>query len=101
MFFPLNPGENWVGPPICSVVPPAIQLTGVMIEENHCCIEMADNLKLVANAETYVNGQLVTPAGVVLHHGDRIIIGGTHYFHLHNPADCQTPNRHSNIKVSS
>ncbi len=90
LFFPLKPGQNWVGPPVCSAELPAIQLTGVMIEDKHCCIELSgDNLRLTANAETYVNGQLATSTGVDLRHGDRIIIGGTHYFHLHNPNDSQ------------
>ena len=90
LFFPLKPGQNWVGSPVASAEPPAIQLTGVMIEDKHCCVELfEDNLRLIANAETYVNGQLITSNGVNLRHGDRIIIGGTHYFHLYNPNDSQ------------
>ena len=58
-----------------------------MIEEQHCCIESVDgDLTLTSLAETYVNGQLVT-SPVRLHHADRVIIAGTHYFHLHNPKD--------------
>ena len=90
LFFPLKPGQNWVGSPVASAEPPAIRLTGVMIEDKHCCVELfGDNLRLIANAETYVNGQLITSNGVNLRHGDRIIIGGTHYFHLYNPNDSQ------------
>nr|CAG4634685.1 EOG090X03EV [Alona affinis] len=88
LFFLIRPGKNWVGPPECSADPPAIQLTGMMIEERHCCIEnLSGVLTLTAPAETYVNGQLIpsSSAGVRLYHADRIIIGGTHYFHLHFP----------------
>lgn len=70
-----------------------------MIEENHCCIELAENLRLTARAETYVNGQLVSSAGVDLHHGDRVIIGGTHFFHLHYPRDCKLADKQSQPKV--
>ncbi|XP_057378906.1 kinesin-like protein KIF14 [Daphnia carinata] len=90
LFFPLKLGQNWVGPSVSSANSPTIQLTGLMIEESHCCIERSgDHLTLVANGETYVNGQLVSSPGLQLHHGDRIIIGGTHYFHLYHPSDSQ------------
>ncbi|XP_057381549.1 kinesin-like protein KIF14 isoform X2 [Daphnia carinata] len=96
MFFPLNPGKNMVGPMVCSNDPPSIQLNGLTIEENHCCIEYDDDLRIFANAETYVNGQLVGTEKVVLCHGDRIIIGGTHHFHLHNPKDSQFHEKRAN-----
>lgn len=91
-----------MGPSAASRNSPTIQLTGLMIEESHCCIERSgDNLTLVANGETYVNGQLVSSLGVDLHHGDRIIIGGTHYFHLYNPSDAQfLGNQAANNKVN-
>lgn len=72
-----------------------------MIEENHCCIEYSETLRLTANAETYVNGQLVSSDGVLLHHGDRVIIGGTHYLHLHYPRDIKLTGTQSKSKVNS
>uniref|UniRef100_A0A0P6DD56 Kinesin protein KIF14 n=1 Tax=Daphnia magna TaxID=35525 RepID=A0A0P6DD56_9CRUS len=96
MFFPLNPGKNVVGPMVCSNHPPSIQLNGLTIEENHCCIEYGDDLRIFASAETYVNGQRVGTEKVVLCHGDRIVIGGTHHFHLHNPKDSQFHEKRSN-----
>jgi kinesin family protein 14 len=89
MFFPLCPGQNWVGPMVCSNESPSIQLTGMTIVNNHCCIDYSTDLKIFANAETYVNGQLVGQSEVLLRHGDRIVIGGSHFFHLHNPRDSQ------------
>lgn len=99
LFFPLKLGKNWIGPPTCSSDPPAIQLAGIMIEEDHCCIEYSEDLKLTANAETYVNGQQVS-SPVLLRHGDRIIIGGTHYFHLHHPRDCKMNGKQSVTEAS-
>lgn len=104
LFFPLKPGENWVGKPWNDHTgrgadPPAIQLTGLMIQDKHCCFKFAEELSLIARAETYVNGKLASPSGVLLHHGDRIIIGGTHYFHLHNPNDCSSTGKQVMSKV--
>lgn len=85
LFFALKTGANWVGSTVCSADCANIQLEGFMIEEKHCRIENVDGaLTLSALAETYVNGQLVT-SPVSLSHGDRVIIGGSHYFHLHHP----------------
>ncbi|XP_066582753.1 kinesin-like protein KIF14 isoform X3 [Prorops nasuta] len=39
-----------------------------------------------SNADTYVNGQAVM-GKVVLKHGDRLVIGGNHYFKVSNPYD--------------
>lgn len=89
LFFPIKSGKNSIGPATCSSNPPEIQLNGVMIEEDHCCIENSGGiLTLTARGETYVNGQLVDSTGLVaLHHGDRVILAGTHFFHLHYPTD--------------
>ena len=81
---------NWIGSTVCSVDCADIQLEGFMIEEKHCYIENIEGaLMLSALAETYVNGQLVT-SSVSLSHGDRVIIGGSHYFHLHHPKSAQS-----------
>ena len=86
LIFALKHGDNWIGRTACSAEPAEIQLSGYSIEERHGCIDLrADNsLHLRAHAETYVNGQLVNSC-VQLRHGDRIIVAGTHYFHLHHP----------------
>ena len=70
-------------------------MTGVMIEQQHCCIENHRGvLTLTARAETYVNGQLVS-SETRLYHGDRVIIGGTHYFHLHHPTGVHPDRKHN------
>ena len=86
---------------VCSNESPAIQLTGMTIENDHCCIEYSTDLKIIANAETYVNGQLVGQSEVLLRHGDRIVIGGSHFFHLHNPRDSQFNEKNANDEVTS
>jgi kinesin family protein 14 len=100
MYFPLHPGQNWVGPMVASCESSSIQLTGLMIENKHCCIDFSMELKIIANAETYVNGQLVGQSEVLLRHGDRLVIGGSHFFHLHNPRDSQFNEKYANNKVS-
>lgn len=46
-------------------------------------------------SETYVNGELITGERQI-YHGDRVVIGGSHYFRVSNP-DC--PNRTKNTAV--
>lgn len=80
-------GCNWIGSALNPSELPDIQLNGLMIEEKHCCIKNTDGvLTLTALAETFVNGQLVSKE-IRLHHGDRVIFGGSHFFHLHCPTD--------------
>jgi hypothetical protein len=82
----LKNGINWVG---SSVSSSDIRINGLMIEEKHCCFKFSklDNvLTLTAEADMYVNGEIVLEE-TRLHHGDRVIIGGSHYFHLHFPRD--------------
>lgn len=43
--------------------------------------------------ETFVNGEMVYDK-IQLFHGDRLVIGGSHYFRISNP-DC--PNRSKNM----
>lgn len=45
--------------------------------------------------DTFVNGQVVT-GKVILKHGDRLVIGGNHYFKVSNPND-----KHGNIQISA
>ncbi|XP_020282202.1 kinesin-like protein KIF14 isoform X2 [Pseudomyrmex gracilis] len=42
-------------------------------------------------ADTYVNGQIIS-GKIILNHGDRLIIGGNHYFKVLNPHDDQPSN---------
>ena len=54
----------------------------------HCLVSFFSVINNVSNvvtmqplgeAQTYVNGCLIT-SDTVLHHGDRVILGGDHYF---------------------
>lgn len=45
--------------------------------------------------ETYVNGELIT-AERQIYHGDRVVIGGSHYFRVSNP---ECPNRSKSTAV--
>ncbi|EFN88098.1 Kinesin-like protein KIF14 [Harpegnathos saltator] len=75
-----------------------IMLDGPLVKELHCSIENNEG-KLVLTPEmdgdTYVNGQIVT-GKVMLKHGDRLVIGGNHYFKVLNPYD-----EPCNIKLSA
>ncbi|XP_069800065.1 kinesin-like protein KIF14 [Dendropsophus ebraccatus] len=66
-----------------------IQLSGVLIANDHCTINNEHGqvtLIPTPGAETFVNGNLVQDL-VVLHHGDRVILGGNHYFRFNNPTE--------------
>jgi hypothetical protein len=83
----LKLGFNWIGSSLNPSEPSDIKLNGLMIEEKHCCIKNSNEiLTLAAQAETYVNGQLISNE-IRLHHGDRVVLGGSHFFHLHYPTD--------------
>ncbi|XP_003706952.2 kinesin family member nebbish isoform X1 [Megachile rotundata] len=75
-----------------------IMLDGPLVRPLHCTIENSDGkltLSAEAHGDTYVNGQMVT-GKVILKHGDRLVIGGNHYFKVSNPYDeC------SNIQIST
>ncbi|XP_053978257.1 kinesin-like protein KIF14 isoform X1 [Hylaeus volcanicus] len=75
-----------------------IMLDGPLVRPLHCTIENSSG-KLVLSPEmdgdTYVNGQIVT-GKVILKHGDRLVIGGNHYFKVSNPR-----NEHSNVQISA
>ncbi|XP_020708303.2 kinesin-like protein KIF14 isoform X2 [Athalia rosae] len=70
---------------------PDIVLNGPLVRHQHCTIEN-NNGKLTLRAEvqgdTYVNGQVVA-GKVLLKHGDRLVIGGNHYFRVCDPLDDQ------------
>ncbi|RLU15621.1 hypothetical protein DMN91_011374 [Ooceraea biroi] len=76
-----------------------IMLDGPLVRELHCSIENNGG-KLILTPEmdgdTYVNGQIVT-GKIVLRNGDRLVIGGNHYFKVLNPYD-ESP---CNVKLST
>nr|XP_031294177.1 kinesin-like protein KIF14 [Camelus dromedarius]XP_031294178.1 kinesin-like protein KIF14 [Camelus dromedarius] len=74
-----------------------IQLAGVLIAEDHCTISNVDgtvSITPVGEAKTYINGKLILEP-TVLHHGDRVILGGDHYFRFNHPGGVQKGDRPS------
>ncbi|XP_059612824.1 kinesin-like protein KIF14 [Phlebotomus argentipes] len=69
---------------------PDIVLEGPLVSFNHCAFENNAGIlyltPLSLDFETFVNGQLID-GRTELHHGDRVIIGGSHYFRVSNPAE--------------
>ncbi|NXO14896.1 KIF14 protein, partial [Oriolus oriolus] len=68
-----------------------IQLSGVLIADDHCVIKNTAGKVCVIplrEAKTYVNGKCILDP-TVLHHGDRVILGGDHYFRFNHPAEVQ------------
>ncbi|XP_015184259.1 PREDICTED: kinesin-like protein KIF14 [Polistes dominula] len=75
-----------------------IVLDGPLVRKLHCTIENKNGkLMLVPemNSDTYVNGQVIS-GKIHLRHGDRLVIGGNHYFKVCNPHD-----EIGNIQISS
>ncbi|KAM4641485.1 kinesin-like protein KIF14 [Discoglossus pictus] len=79
-----------------------IQLSGALISEDHCVITNINNTVSITpsgDAKTYVNGNEIS-ASTVLRHGDRVILGGDHYFRFNHPVEVQRlkgPSRVSTI----
>ncbi|KAM6217303.1 kinesin-like protein KIF14 [Rhynchocyon petersi] len=74
-----------------------IQLSGVLIADDHCAIRNFDgtvSISPVGEAKTYVNGKHILEP-TVLHHGDRVILGGDHYFRFNHPVEVQKGKRPS------
>uniref|UniRef100_A0AAQ4NX01 Kinesin-like protein KIF14 n=1 Tax=Gasterosteus aculeatus aculeatus TaxID=481459 RepID=A0AAQ4NX01_GASAC len=72
-----------------------IQLTGALIADQHCVIINTQGIVSLTptnNAKTFVNGNLISES-TVLHHGDRVILGGDHYFRFNHPAEVQSGKR--------
>ncbi|NWV77197.1 KIF14 protein, partial [Dasyornis broadbenti] len=68
-----------------------IQLSGVLIADDHCVIKnTVGKVSIIPlrEAKTYVNGKCILDP-TVLHHGDRVILGGDHYFRFNHPAEVQ------------
>uniref|UniRef100_A0A8B9P4Z7 Kinesin-like protein KIF14 n=1 Tax=Apteryx owenii TaxID=8824 RepID=A0A8B9P4Z7_APTOW len=74
-----------------------IQLSGVLIAADHCVIKNIDgkvSINPLREAKTYVNGKHILDP-TVLHHGDRVILGGDHYFRFNHPVEVQKVRRPS------
>ncbi|XP_066881855.1 kinesin-like protein KIF14 [Kogia breviceps] len=72
-----------------------IQLSGVLIADEHCTVNNCDgtvSITPAGEAKTYVNGRLILEP-TVLHHGDRVILGGDHYFRFNHPVEVQKGGR--------
>ncbi|XP_068599631.1 kinesin-like protein KIF14 [Brachionichthys hirsutus] len=72
-----------------------IQLAGALIADQHCVItniQAMVSITPMENAKTFVNGSLLSHS-TVLHHGDRVILGGDHYFRFNHPAEVQSGKR--------
>ncbi|XP_065599030.1 kinesin-like protein KIF14 [Cyrtonyx montezumae] len=68
-----------------------IQLSGVLIADDHCVIKNTSgkvSIIPLREAKTYVNGKCIVDP-TVLHHGDRVILGGDHYFRFNHPVEVQ------------
>ncbi|NXJ37981.1 KIF14 protein, partial [Ciconia maguari] len=72
-----------------------IQLSGVLIADDHCIIKnTVGRVSIIPlrEAKTYVNGKCILDP-TVLHHGDRVILGGDHYFRFNHPVEVQKVKR--------
>ncbi|NWX79672.1 KIF14 protein, partial [Alca torda] len=72
-----------------------IQLSGVLIADDHCVIKnTVGKVSIIplTDAKTYVNGKCILDP-TVLHHGDRVILGGDHYFRFNHPVEVQEVKR--------
>ncbi|XP_053461936.1 kinesin-like protein KIF14 [Nycticebus coucang] len=74
-----------------------IQLSGVLIADDHCSLKNFGgtvSITPVGEAKTYVNGKCIMEP-TILHHGDRVILGGDHYFRFNHPVEVQKGKRPS------
>ncbi|XP_064310849.1 kinesin-like protein KIF14 [Phalacrocorax carbo] len=74
-----------------------IQLSGVLIADDHCIIKnTVGKVSIIPlrEAKTYVNGKCIL-GPTVLHHGDRVVLGGDHYFRFNHPVEVQKVKRPS------
>lgn len=66
-----------------------IILAGLNIARVHATVTHSDDGKVkieaVNKSKTFVNGDLVAPAGVELHHGDRVVLGNNFVFRYCDP----------------
>ncbi|XP_023660428.2 kinesin-like protein KIF14 isoform X1 [Paramormyrops kingsleyae] len=72
-----------------------IQLTGALIADQHCVISSVSgtvSIMPIKDAKTFVNGDLISQT-TILHHGDRVILGGDHYFRFNHPVEVHSGKR--------
>uniref|UniRef100_A0A3Q3GF49 Kinesin-like protein KIF14 n=1 Tax=Labrus bergylta TaxID=56723 RepID=A0A3Q3GF49_9LABR len=94
LLYMIKEGRTTVGKPR-SESSHDIQLTGALIADQHCVINNIQgtvSITPMENAKTFVNGNLVSES-TVLHHGDRVILGGDHYFRFNHPTEVQSGKR--------
>ncbi|XP_057180878.1 kinesin-like protein KIF14 [Triplophysa rosa] len=94
LLYMIKEGETKVGK-LKSVSAHDIQLSGALIADEHCVISNVKgtvSIKPMLNAKTYLNGNIVSEC-TVLHHGDRVILGGDHYFRFNHPSEVQSGKR--------
>ncbi|XP_062973508.1 kinesin-like protein KIF14 [Elgaria multicarinata webbii] len=90
LLYMIKEGETTVGkckPNSCH----DIQLSGILIADDHCVIKQMDGAVSIiplGEAKTYVNGKCIS-GPTFLRHGDRIILGGDHYFRFNHPVEVQ------------
>uniref|UniRef100_A0A182VGP3 Kinesin motor domain-containing protein n=2 Tax=Anopheles merus TaxID=30066 RepID=A0A182VGP3_ANOME len=88
LLYIIPPGTVKIGRP-SSLSTPDIVLEGPLVSPNHCSIENKNGKLFLlpetsTEYETFVNGELVQERRQ-LFHGDRLVIGGSHYFRISNP----------------
>ncbi|CAB4013754.1 kinesin KIF14 [Paramuricea clavata] len=104
LLYMLKEGETTVGrrqSELCS--DHDVQLNGVLVAENHCLIRNEGEkvyITPIDDAPTYVNGQQLSEE-TVLHHGDRLVIGGDHYFRFNHPMEVQQRRQENSEKGES
>nr|XP_032623437.1 kinesin-like protein KIF14 [Chelonoidis abingdonii] len=97
LLYILKEGETRVG----SLHPDSehdIQLTGALISVGHCVITNVQGvvtLSPIPDARTFVNGNFLAEA-VTLHHRNRVILGGSHYFRFNHPMEVKN-GRHASL----
>ncbi|GLH01289.1 Kinesin-like protein unc-104 [Gryllus bimaculatus] len=91
LFYLLPPGIVQIGRQNSGVEDdiPDICLNGPLVRRKHCTIQnLGGSLSLIpgSDGQTFVNGKMVN-IQTSLHHGDRVVIGGNHYFRVNHPQD--------------
>jgi kinesin family protein 14 len=87
LLYVLKQGDTSVGrSPQCD-----IQLTAPLVAKDHCVFHNVKDIVSIepsgnTEAQTFVNGELISGTKV-LHHGDRVIIAGGHYFRFNHPLE--------------
>ncbi|KAM9503582.1 kinesin-like protein KIF14 isoform 2-T2 [Salvelinus alpinus] len=85
LLYMIKEGQTKVGQ-TKSESPHDIQLSGALIADHHCVVSNVNgevSIIPMENAKTFVNGNL----------GDRVILGGDHYFRFNHPAEVQSGKR--------